>query len=99
MRHYTRIGNTNRAWQGDRATPAYADLPGLSVREPAGDVHTRGDMLIADRWVGAEVPEDDGESYKSSMRGLTTSLREQQADVAKLDTATAVNLRELWYGG
>jgi type I restriction enzyme M protein len=33
------------------------------------------------------------------MKRLTTALREQQADAAKLDSAIAANLKELGYGG
>jgi type I restriction enzyme M protein len=33
------------------------------------------------------------------MKRLTAMLREQQAEVAKLDAAIAANLKELGYGG
>ena len=33
------------------------------------------------------------------MRRLTSTLREQQKGVAKLDAALAANLKELGYGG
>ena len=33
------------------------------------------------------------------MKRLTATLREQQAQAAKLDTAIAANLTELGYGG
>jgi hypothetical protein len=33
------------------------------------------------------------------MKRLTTTLREQQAEAAKLDEASAKNLKELGYGG
>lgn len=33
------------------------------------------------------------------MKRLTATLREQQTEAAKLDTATAANLKELGYGG
>jgi len=33
------------------------------------------------------------------MRRLTTTLREQQAEAARLDAASAANLKELGYGG
>ena len=33
------------------------------------------------------------------MKQLTATLRDQQAEAAKLDAAIAVNLKELGYGG
>ncbi len=46
-----------------------------------------------------EAAEDDGEPFEDKMRRLTVTLREQQAEAAKLDAAIAANLRELGYAG
>jgi len=51
------------------------------------------------RYVGAEAQEDDGEPFEEKMKRLTATLREQQAEAAKLDVAIAANLKELGYGG
>ena len=56
-------------------------------------------MLTPGRYVGAEAQEDDGEPFEEKMKRLTATLREQQADAAKLDAAIAANLKELGYGG
>ncbi len=48
--------------------------------------------------VVAEVQEDDGEPFEEKMRRLAATLREQQAEAAKLDAAIATNLKELGYG-
>jgi type I restriction enzyme M protein len=50
------------------------------------------------RYVGAEAQEDDGEPFDEKMKRLTATLREQQAEAAKLDGAIVANLRELGYG-
>jgi len=49
--------------------------------------------------VGAEAQEIEAEPFEEKMRRLTATLREQQAEAAKLDAAIAANLKELGYGG
>lgn len=49
--------------------------------------------------MGAEAQEDDGELFEEKIGRLTATLREQQAEAAKLDAAIAANLKELGYGG
>ncbi len=56
-------------------------------------------MLTPGRYVGAEEAEDDGEPFEEKMERLVATLREQQAEAARLDEAIAANLRELGYGG
>jgi type I restriction enzyme M protein len=56
-------------------------------------------VLTPGRYVGAEAQEDDGEPFEEKMRWLTATLRQQQAEAAKLDAAIAANLKELGYGG
>ncbi len=56
-------------------------------------------MLTPGRYVGAEATEDDGELFEEKMKRLTATLREQQAEAAKLDAAIATTLKELGYGG
>ena len=56
-------------------------------------------MLTPGRYVGAEAAEDDSERFDEKMQRLAATLREQQAEAAKLDVAIATNLKELGYGG
>ncbi len=37
--------------------------------------------------------------FEEKVKRLTATLREQQAEAAKLDAAIAANLKELGYGG
>jgi type I restriction enzyme M protein len=60
---------------------------------------TRADLAGPGRYVGAEAAEDDSEPFDEKMKRLTVTLREQQAEAAKLDAAIAANLKELGYGG
>ena len=50
------------------------------------------------RYVGAEAAEDDDEPFDEKMKRLTATLREQQAEAAKLGSAIAASLKELGYG-
>ena len=47
----------------------------------------------------AEAAEDDGEPFEEKMRRFTATLREQQAEAAKLDAAIVANLKDLGYDG
>jgi len=49
--------------------------------------------------VGAEAAEEDSEPFDEKMRRLAATLREQQAEAARLDAAIAANFKELGYGG
>ena len=58
-----------------------------------------GHVLTPGRYVGAEALEDEGEPFEDKMKRLTATLREQQAEAAKLDATIAANLKELGYVG
>ncbi|MCL4852636.1 MAG: N-6 DNA methylase, partial [Bryobacteraceae bacterium] len=105
-----RIANTYHAWRTSPHTavgaasaanslPAYTDTPGFCKSATIEDIRKHGHILTPGRYVGAEVVEDDGEPFEEKMQRLTTTLREQQAEAAKLDAAIAANLRELGNGG
>jgi type I restriction enzyme M protein len=100
-----KIAGTYHAWRGDvRAQhdappPEYDDVPGFCKRATLDDIRKHGHVLTPGRYVGAEAAEDDGEPFEEKMKRLTATLREQQAEAAKLDAAIAGNLKELGYGG
>jgi type I restriction enzyme M protein len=77
----------------------YSDIPGFCKRATLDDIRKHGHVLTPGRYVGAEAQEDDGEPFEEKMKRLTATLREQQAEAAKLDAAIAANLKELGYGG
>ena len=94
-----RIAGTYHAWRGEKEAGEYADVPGFCKSAPLQEVRKYGHVLTPRRYVGAEAQEDDGEPFDEKMKRLTATLREQQAEAAKLDTAIAANLKELGYGG
>jgi type I restriction enzyme M protein len=110
-----KIADTYHAWRGESVgadprvrpnsgqpqgvAPTYADIPGFCKSATLEEVRKHGHVLTPGRYVGAEVQEDDGEPFDEKMKRLVATLREQQAEAAKLDAAIAANLKELGYGG
>jgi len=94
-----RIADTYHAWRGEKEAGEYADMPGFCKSASLDEVHKHGHVLTPGRYVGAEAQEDDGEPFEEKMRRLTATLREQQAEAAKLDAAIVANLKGLGYGG
>jgi len=95
----TRIAATYHAWRGEQAAGEYADIAGYCKSAPLEEVRKHGHVLTPGRYVGAEAQEEDGEPFEEKLKRLSATLREQQAEAAKLDTAIASSLKELGYGG
>ena len=105
-----KIAGTYHAWRGDAISSPllqgegeggvgiYEDVPGYCKAAKLDDIRKHGHVLTPGRYVGAEVQEADGEPFPEKMKRLTTTLRQQQAEAAKLDAAIAANLKELGYG-
>jgi type I restriction enzyme M protein len=94
-----RIAITYHAWRGEKEAGEYADVPGFCKSATLDEVLKHAHVLTPGRYVGAEAQEDDGEPFDEKMKRLTTTLREQQSEAAKLDAAIAANLEELGFGG
>jgi type I restriction enzyme M protein len=95
----TRIANTFHAWRGEKEAGEYADVAGFCKSAVLDDVRKHGHVLTPGRYVGAEAQEDDEEPFEEKMTRLAATLRELQANAARLDTAIAANLEGLGYGG
>jgi type I restriction enzyme M protein len=94
-----KIAGTYHAWRGDKDAGEYLDVAGLCKRATLEDIRKHGHMLTPGRYVGAEAAEDDGQPFEEKLKRLTATLREQQAEGAKLNAAIIANLKELGYGG
>jgi len=94
-----RIAATYHAWRGESAAGAYADVPGFCKSATLDEVRKHAHVLTPGRYVGAEAQVDHGEPFDEKMKRLANTLREQQAEAAKLDAAIAKNLKDLGYGG
>jgi type I restriction enzyme M protein len=93
-----RITTTYHAWRGEQEAGEYADVPGFCKSAMLEEVQKHGHVLTPGRYVGAEAQEDDGEPFDDKMKRFAATLREQQAEAAKLDAAIAANLKELGFG-
>ncbi len=89
----------DRHSRGSGNPMTYSDVPGFCKAATLDDIRKHGHVLTPGRYVGAEAAEDDGEPFEEKMKRLAATLREQQAEAAKLDAAIAANLKELGYGG
>ena len=94
-----RIAHTYHAWRGEPDAGEYADIAGFCKSATLEETRKHGHVLTPGRYVGAETQEADGEPFEEKMKRLTATLREQQAEAAKLDAAIAANLKEIGYGG
>jgi type I restriction enzyme M protein len=94
-----KIASTYHAWRGEKETGKYEDLPGFCKSAASDDVKHQDFVLTPGPYVGAEEVEDNDEPFEEKMKRLAATLREQQADSAKLDVGIAANLKELGYGG
>jgi type I restriction enzyme M protein len=94
-----KIADTYHAWRGDEDAGEYANVPGFCRSAKLEEIRGHGHVLTPGRYVEAAAQEDDGEPFEEKMKRLTATLREQQAEAAKLDAAIAANLKELGYGG
>jgi type I restriction enzyme M protein len=94
-----KIAGTYHAWRGDKDAGDYADVPGFCKSAALEEIRKHGHVLTPGRYVGSEAAEDDGEPFEEKMKRLVATLREQQAEAAKLDAAIVANLKELGYGG
>ena len=93
-----KIAGTYHAWRGDKGAGEYADIPGFCKAAKLDEIRKHGHVLTPGRYVGAEAVEDDGEPFEEKMGRLAATLRQQQAEAARLDAAIAANLKELGYG-
>ena len=93
-----KIAGTYHAWRGDKDAGESEDVSGFCKSATLDDIRKHGHVLTPGRYVGAEAAEDDGEPFEEKMQRLTATLRDQQAEAIKLDTAIKANLKELGYG-
>jgi len=94
-----KIAGTYHAWRGGKSAGEFADVPGFCKAAKLEDIRKHGHVLTPGRYVGAEAAEEDLEPFEEKMKRLTSTLRQQQNEGAKLDAAIATSLKELGYGG
>lgn len=93
-----RIAGTVHAWRQDgEVAEAYADVPGFCYSARLEEIEKNGFVLTPGRYVGAAEQDEDDEPFDQKMKRLTSLLKQQQDEGAKLDAAIARNLAWLGY--
>lgn len=102
----SKIADTYHAWRGKPSPLAgegkgegYQDIPGFCKSATLDEIRHHGHILTPGRYVGAAAIEDDGEPFEEKMARLTSELRGQMEESAKLDKLIWANLKDIGYGG
>ena len=82
----------------DQDAGEYADVPGFCKSATTDEINAHGNVLTPGRYVGAEELEEDDEPFDEKMQRLVTTLNEQFAESAKLESQIRSNLHALCLG-
>ena len=93
-----RVAGTYHACRGDPDAAEYADVAGFCNAAKLDEIRGPGHVLTPGRYVAVEAAEEDAKPFDEKMRRLVATLRQQQAEAARLDELINANLRELGYG-
>jgi len=72
-------------------------VPGFSKSASLDDIRKHSHVLTPGRYVGTGATEEEDEPFDEKMRRLVATLRQQQVEAARLDTAITDNLSGLGY--
>jgi len=90
----SKISGTVHSWRNEQD---YQDVAGFCYKSKLEEIAKNSFVLTPGRYVGAPEEEDDGEPFDEKMKRLTSLLREQQEQGAKLDEQIVENLRRIGY--
>ena len=94
-----KIASIVHAWRSDsEVSETYVNVAGFCCSAKLEEIEKNGFVLTPGRYVGAADVEDDGEVFEDKMKRLTTLLKQQQEQGARLDAAIARNLALLGFG-
>jgi len=99
------LAGTFRAWRSSPENSklktsnltSYIDVSDFCKSATLQEITTHGYVLTPGRFVGAEDIEDDGEGFDEKMTRLTSDLKSQFTESAKLEAAIKENLKGLGY--
>lgn len=89
-----KVADTFHAWQQGQG---YEDVPGFCYAAKLEEIAKHDFVLTPGRYVGAPEEEADDEPFAEKMERLTTQLKDQFAESAKLEAAIKANLAGLGY--
>ena len=88
------VSDTYHNWQTGNA---YENIPGFCFSARLSDLEKHDFVLTPGRYVGAADVEEDGEPFAEKMQRLTTQLKEQFEESARLEAEIKKNLMGLGY--
>jgi len=103
------VAGIYHAWRGDssqipspltgegKGGGEYRDVPGFCKNAKLDEIKKHDYVLTPGRYVGAAEAIEDSEPFEDKMKRLATTLKEQLAESAKLETAIRANLKRLGY--
>jgi type I restriction enzyme M protein len=89
------IADTYHAWRGEPDLKPYEDVLGFCASVTLDTIREHQHALTPGRYVGSEVPEDDGEPLDKKIMRLTNEIREGFAKQAELQSKVLVALDSL----
>ncbi len=92
-----KISGAYHAWRGEKGAGNYSDVAGFCKSVKKSEVESHGYILTPGRYVGAADVADDGEPFESKMKRLTTTLAQQFAESARLETEIRKNLASIGF--
>ncbi|QNI81666.1 Putative Type I restriction-modification system M subunit [Synechococcus sp. RS9907] len=93
-----KVADTVHAWRGDgEVETPYEDVSGFCYSAKFDEIEKNSFVLTPGRYVGAADQEEDDEPFDQKMKRLTTLLKQQQEEGAKLDQQIAENLRRVGF--
>ena len=94
-----KVAGTVHAWRGDdEVENPYEDVSGFCYSAKIEEIEKNSFVLTPGRYVGAADQEEDDEPFDQKMKRLTTLLKQQQEEGAKLDQKIVENLGRIGYG-
>ncbi len=92
-----RIACSSQAWRRGEEEGSDSDVSGSCKSAAVDEMRERGPVLAPGGHLGMEHQEDDGEPCEDKLERPVAELREQRAEGAKRNAATAKNLRVLGF--
>lgn len=95
-----RIAQAYHRWRGSDFSDGveYDDVPGFCYSASLAEVETHGFVLTPGRYVGAQLDEEDDETFGDTMGRLVERLAEEMEKGAELDAVIREKLGGLGYG-
>ncbi len=90
-----KISSTYHAWRGEGGK--YADVLGFCKSSDIEDIRKNNYVLTPGRYVGTEEQEEGNDEFEEKMQKLTSELKQQMEESARLDEEIKKNLERIGF--